>query len=202
MLISDKHEITVTSLRSMPRVVEETRPRHLVSFVPWRFMPETPPGIAPERHIKIPIDESVDRKRDGNIVLVNGIARFIAFAHAWDGDGGVVLHCFSGISRSTAAALCLLAERNPETPADVLAQRLRHASVTAHPSLPLVFLGDALLARGGDLVRAVEGLGVGVRAAEGRPFGLPARVAADWSAAPRDPGPDPDDPIDPMALFA
>ncbi len=184
MLIAEQHALNVCPLRSMPRVVEETGAVHLISLVPERFAPKTPLSIDPARHLQIPVEERISRERPGNVPVVVAMARLLAFARTWDRTSVLVVHCFSGISRSTAAALAILAAARPDTPAEALAAHLRKASVTAFPSASLVALADTMLGRCGDLRRAVEGLGMGVRAAEGRPFGLdirePDRPPTNW----------------------
>ncbi|MDX2288972.1 MAG: tyrosine protein phosphatase [Hyphomicrobiaceae bacterium] len=172
MLIAERHALNICPLRSMPRVVEETGARHLISLVPERFAPKTPPTVDPAQHLQIPIEERISRERAGNVPVVLAMARLLAFARTWDRRSVVVVHCFSGISRSTAAALAMLAALRPDDPADLLAGELRKASVTAFPSASLIALADEMLGRAGDLRSAVDRIGLGVRAAEGRPFGL------------------------------
>jgi predicted protein tyrosine phosphatase len=86
----------------------------------------------------------------------------------------MVIHCWAGISRSTAAALISLCSLNPETSEELIALRLRAASPTAYPNRLMIRLADAALGRKGRLIDAVEAMGRGLAAAEARPFSLPA----------------------------
>ncbi len=86
----------------------------------------------------------------------------------------MVVHCWAGISRSTAAAYTALCTINPDAPEELIAMRLREASPTAYPNRLIIRLADAALGRKGRMVRAVESIGRGVPAGEAVPFSLPA----------------------------
>jgi predicted protein tyrosine phosphatase len=105
------------------------------------------------------------------------MAELIAFARDWGGRGPMVVHCWAGISRSTAAAFTALCLVNPGLPEDHIARALREASPTAYPNRLMVRLADAALARQGRMVRAVEAMGRGVPAHEAVPFSLRADLS-------------------------
>ena len=68
----------------------------------------------------------------------------------------LLVHCHAGVSRSTAAATLILAQRRPDRPAEeallaVVLQRPR-----AWPNLRILELGDALLERRGEIVEAAR----------------------------------------------
>ena len=75
----------------------------------------------------------------------------------------MVVHCWAGISRSTAAAFTSLCAINPDAPEELIAQRLREASLTAYPNRLMVRLADDALGRHGRMVHAVERMGRGRR---------------------------------------
>ena len=72
------------------------------------------------------------------------------------GEGHLLVHCHMGISRSTAAALLLLAEATPERPAKDMMAEIAHVRDKAWPNLRMVEIGDRMLGLKGDLVRAVR----------------------------------------------
>jgi predicted protein tyrosine phosphatase len=90
----------------------------------------------------------------------------------------VVIHCWAGISRSTAAAFIALCALNPAVPERLIAGQLREASPTAFPNRLMIRLGDAALDRAGRMVEAVESIGRGLVASEAHPFSLPADLSA------------------------
>lgn len=72
------------------------------------------------------------------------------------GEGHLLVHCHMGISRSTAAALLLLAEAMPERPAKEMMAEIAGVRDKAWPNLRMVEIGDQMLGLKGNLVRAVR----------------------------------------------
>jgi len=83
-----------------------------------------------------------------------------------------VIHCFAGISRSTASAFIVACALDPQRDEHDIARAIRDSSATASPNTRLVALADALLAREGRMVAAIDAIGRGVIAEEGVPFRL------------------------------
>jgi predicted protein tyrosine phosphatase len=86
------------------------------------------------------------------------VARLLEFGRRLPPDGTVrlLVHCHAGVSRSTAAAILLLAQREPaRDPHDIVAEIVRRRP-QAWPNLKIVELGDHLLGRGGALVEAAR----------------------------------------------
>ena len=100
------------------------------------------------------------------------MAKLLGFIRAWDKSAPLLIHCWAGISRSTAAgyiATCLLQPQRDEME---LALALREASPSATPNPMLVALADEALAREGRMVAAIRRIGRGADAFEGLPFAL------------------------------
>lgn len=73
-------------------------------------------------------------------------------------DTHLLVHCHAGLSRSTAAAILVLAQRDPARPAhDVVGQVIR-LRPRAWPNLRIVEIGDGLLGRDGEIVASVQTL--------------------------------------------
>jgi predicted protein tyrosine phosphatase len=106
------------------------------------------------------------------------VCDLIRFAREWDRQAPLLIHCWAGISRSTAAAFISLCALNPAGTEHDLAWVLRRASPTAYPNRLLVALADEALARNGRMVTAVEDIGRGRVAEEAEVFSLPALLAA------------------------
>lgn len=100
------------------------------------------------------------------------VAALLDFAGAWDRRAPLLIHCYAGISRSTAAALVVAAALAPQRDEAELAQTLRRLAPEATPNPYLVRLADEMLGRDGRLAEAVRGIGRGAEAFEGRPFVL------------------------------
>jgi predicted protein tyrosine phosphatase len=100
------------------------------------------------------------------------VARLIEFVSGWDRTTPMVVHCFAGISRSTAGAYVAACLLNPQRDEMQIAQAIRRASRTAQPNPRIVSIADRLLNRDGRMIRAVEAIGPGHAADEGVPFRL------------------------------
>jgi predicted protein tyrosine phosphatase len=164
--------IHVCSLARLGGVVRQTGARHIVTLVSdqSRFLPVK--GVARDDHLWLQMDD-IGAHIEGLIApCEEHVARLIGFLGKWDRGAPLVVHCFAGISRSTAAAFisaCALAPHRDEAE---IAQALRKASPTASPNPMLVALGDRFLRRDGRMLKAVEAIGPAELAIEARPFFL------------------------------
>jgi predicted protein tyrosine phosphatase len=84
----------------------------------------------------------------------------------------MVVHCFAGISRSTAGAFVAACALNPRRDEAAIAWQLRRLSQTASPNRRIVSIADRMLGRSGRMIDAVETIGPGLSAYEGDPFQL------------------------------
>jgi predicted protein tyrosine phosphatase len=66
----------------------------------------------------------------------------------------LLIHCHAGVSRSTAAAALVLAQRCPDQPADKVLEEVVRLRPRAWPNLRILELGDGILGRGGEIVEA------------------------------------------------
>ena len=150
----------ICSLDEMPHHVASLEASHLMSLITPDVMPSTPSGIDADNHLKIACHDIIEPYPDAILPDPEHVSRIADFARAWDRRASMVVHCFAGISRSTAAALIVATVVRPGREAE-LARRLRAAAPHAHPNRRLVSLGDAHLGCNGALVRAVESMGYG-----------------------------------------
>ncbi|MDR3531692.1 MAG: protein-tyrosine-phosphatase [Rhodopila sp.] len=66
----------------------------------------------------------------------------------------LLVHCHAGISRSTAAMALIIAQLVPDLPASEIMREVVRLRPPAWPNLRIIELGDALLARNGEIVAA------------------------------------------------
>jgi len=164
--------IHVCSLARLQETVEDTGARHVVSLLGDEARIECPSSVAPENHLWLRLHD-ISAPLDGYIVpREQHIADLISFVRAWDRRAPLVVHCFAGISRSTASAFAAVCALNPQRDEGGIARALRRASPTATPNIRIVSLADRLLNRDGRMVAAIETIGRGVLAAEATPFRL------------------------------
>ena len=167
--------LIVCPLSQVHAVIAGRRPSHLVTLLDPASLIETPAGVAPERHLKLGVNDIVEEIEGRFCPDEGSVRRIVAFAAGWNRAQPMLVHCWAGISRSTATAFVMACERNPATPEIEIAQAMRRASVHAHPNRRIVALADRLLGRGGRMIAAVETIGPGDIVEENHPFDLPAR---------------------------
>lgn len=169
-------KIWVSPLSEVHNVVAKARPERVVSLLGTTPFPEIE-GYAPDRHHRVNVDD-VREAREGWITPgADHVSGIIAFLKGWRPDTPLLVHCWAGISRSTATAFIAARLHNPEADEDVIAREIRRASPTAWPNNRIVAHADKLLGRCGRMVEAIEALGPGDFAEEASPFFIPARFA-------------------------
>ncbi len=101
--------------------------------------------IAPFRDRQIPVQRTVDE------ILEFGehIAR-----QSGDGQSRLFIHCMSGVSRSTAAAIILWAQADPYADADELFRQLKAVRNIAWPNSLMIEFADKSLGKKGKFVEA------------------------------------------------
>jgi len=92
------------------------------------------------------------------------VGDLLRFVRAWPRKTPLVVHCFAGISRSTAGAFVAACALNPHRDETIIARALRAASPTATPNRRIVALADRMLGRNGRMVMAIEEIGPGTAA--------------------------------------
>lgn len=162
----------VCSLSLLHDTVAETRASHVLSILGAGAQIERPAAIAPEHHLFIGISDIVV-PLEGHILAEAGhMEQLIAFVRGWNRESPLVIHCWAGISRSTAAAYIAACALAPERGESEIARALRAASPSATPNPHFVALADDLLGRKGRMVDAIRAIGRGAEAMEGAPFML------------------------------
>ena len=92
------------------------------------------------------------------------------FVRGWDRSAPMVVHCYAGISRSTASAFAAACMLNPHRDEIEIARQIRARSPIASPNRLIVSLADKALGREGRMLRALDEMGPGSMTVEGRPF--------------------------------
>jgi predicted protein tyrosine phosphatase len=166
--------LIVCGLSEVERLIAERRPSHLITLLDPASMIETPAGLAAQRHLRVGVNDIAEPMEGLVLPGERVVSDLIAFARDWDEAAPMLIHCWAGISRSTAAAFTIACERSaPGKEADI-ARALREAAPHAYPNRRIVALADDLLGRQGRMVDAVEAIGLGDFAI-GFPFDLAAR---------------------------
>ncbi|QTL02819.1 tyrosine phosphatase family protein [Aquabacter sp. L1I39] len=164
--------IHVCSLARLHATVEATGARHVISLINGGTVFTRPSNVDPTNHLFLGINDIV-MEMEGLVAPGEAhMNELLEFVRAWPREAPLVIHCYAGISRSTAAAYATVCALLPERDEAEIATALRAASPTATPNARLVALADRALRRDGRMVRAIEAIGRGRDAYEGEPFSL------------------------------
>jgi predicted protein tyrosine phosphatase len=164
--------IHVCSLARLHDTVEGTGARHVVTLMKDVAMVRRPGSVPAQNHLLLDMDD-ITCEMDGYVhPCEEHVEKLVGFVSGWDRTAPMVIHCFAGISRSTAGAFITACALNPTRSEAEIARFIREASPTAIPNIRLVSLADDLLRRQGRMVNAIEAIGRGLASYEGVPFRL------------------------------
>ena len=160
----------VCSLAALPETVKVTRASHVLTVMANVEQVQRPASVLPANHLKISMDD-ITEHMDGYVApSQDHVERVLAFVRAWDRSAPMVVHCYAGISRSTASAFAAACLLNPHRDEVAIARQIRAASPIASPNRLIVGLADRILGRDGRMLRALDQMGPGSMMIEGRPF--------------------------------
>ncbi|MDH7797272.1 MULTISPECIES: tyrosine phosphatase family protein [unclassified Beijerinckia] len=164
--------IHVCSLAKIEDTVRETGARSLVTLINADTPVTRPADIASERHLFLSMSDIVEPLEGHFAPQSTHVQDLLDFIQQWDRRQPLLIHCFAGVSRSTAAAFITACALLPERDESELAQLIRARSPTATPNARLVALADQALGRDGRMSQAVSAIGMGEMCYEGVPFML------------------------------
>ena len=105
--------IHVCSLARLYATVDETGARHIVTLLRLTDRVERPAHIAPENHLVLAVDDITAPTEGYTAPGDEHVQRLIHFVGKWDRAAPMVVHCYAGISRSTAGAYVAACALNP-----------------------------------------------------------------------------------------
>lgn len=164
--------IHVCSLARLHDTVTETGASHIVTLLRLIDRVQRPATVAESNHLILGMDDIAAPMDGYTHPAEEHVHDLIKFVQRWDRRAPVVIHCYAGISRSTAGAFISACALNPSRDEAVIARAIRQSSKTAMPNVMLIGHADRILGRKGRMVAAVEALGPGVPSLEGEPFRL------------------------------
>jgi predicted protein tyrosine phosphatase len=164
--------IHVCSLARLHDTVDEIGAHHVVTLLRDSDLVVRPKGVEPEHHLIVGVDDITCPIDGYTHPCEEHLQQVLDFIRDWDQSSPLVVHCYAGISRSTATAYTAACALNPGRDEAEIARALRRASPTAYPNPLIVSLADGLLGREGRMVAAIETIGRGAIASEAEPFRL------------------------------
>lgn len=129
-------------------------------------------ALARRRHVELAFHDIVEPTPEliaPDAVVIEAILKFGREATP---ETPLLVHCWAGISRSSAAAYIIACDRNPGFEEDI-ADELRRRSPVVTPNKLMVTLADDFLNRNGAMTAAIQRIGRGADAFDGAPYQLP-----------------------------
>lgn len=169
--------IVVCPLEHLDTTAARHRPSHVLTLLSPGH--EADPRREPpcEQHLELYFHD-ISEAREGLTAPDRRTVRAILdFARSWTEDRPMLIHCWAGISRSSAAAYMIACARNPGCESDI-ADELRRRAPFATPNRLMIALADDALQRSGRMVEAIARIGRGADASLGSPYDLPASFPA------------------------
>ena len=124
--------IHVCSLARLYDTVEETGALHIVTLLKDTDRVARPKTILEANHLVLGMDD-ICVAMDGYVIPCDEhVTRLIEFVRGWDRAKPMVVHCYAGISRSTAGAYVAACALNP--------RRVRHGAIVGSRGQPAASL--------------------------------------------------------------
>ncbi|HWF95633.1 MAG TPA: protein tyrosine phosphatase [Xanthobacteraceae bacterium] len=162
--------IHVCSLAALPETVKATGASHVLTVMAKVDQVQRPESVIEANHLKVQVDD-ITEQMEGFVTPSDiHVEQVLNFVRGWDRRAPLVVHCYAGISRSTASAFAAACMLNPHRDEIAIARQIRAASPIAQPNRLIVSLADKALGREGRMLRALDQMGPGNMLVEGRPF--------------------------------
>ncbi len=164
--------LIVCPLHEVDGLAERHAPSHILTLIGPLAEPPKCLATPNAKRLHLLFNDIVEPTEGLILASPDHVDELIGFARGWDRSAPMLVHCWAGISRSTAAAYIVATDRAGPGSEETLAQALRAASPIATPNRRLIALADAALGRGGAMSRAINAIGRGVEAPAGNTFEL------------------------------
>ena len=160
----------VCSRAARPETVQATGASHVLTVMARVEQVQRPESVLPANHLKVAVDD-ITEPMEGYVAPSEvHIEQVLNFVRGWDRGAPLVIHCYAGVSRSTASAFAAACMLNPHRDEMAIARQIRAASPIASPNRLIVGLADKALGRQGRMLRALDDIGPASMMVEGKPF--------------------------------
>ena len=162
--------IHVCSLAALPSTVKITGASHILTIMAYVEQVQRPGSVLPVNHLKVQVDDITEAIEGFVVPSEIHVEQVLNFVRGWDRGAPLVVHCYAGISRSTASAFAAVCALNPHRDEIAIARQIRDASPIASPNRLIVSLADKALGREGRMLRALDEMGPASLTSVGQPF--------------------------------
>ncbi len=164
--------IIVCPLSDLPKAIREERPSAIVSLLsPHQMVPQI--NGYENRHLRLEMEDVSEARRGEKAPAKGHVDELLSFVRRWDQSAPIIIHCWAGISRSTAAALITQCALHPEAMDKDLAAQLGTVAPHAKPNRLLIKHADETLGREGRLIDAAQSVWTDISIYEGHRFFYP-----------------------------
>ena len=175
-------KIWISPLREVHNVAARARPASAVSLLsPGDVFPQLDAVDADEHH-KVSLHDIREPREGFTAPAEDHVSTLIGFLQGWNPDETLLVHCWAGISRSTATAFIGACLHNPHADEIAIAGAVADASPTAFPNTRMVSIADDMMGRKGRMAKAVQTICADMtrltlvsRTDEAEPFHIPSR---------------------------
>jgi len=164
--------LVVCPLSKLQNTVTATGATRMLTVINAGTTVERPAEIAEAHHLFLGFNDIALPMEGMTLPGEAHVRAILDFGRDWDRATPMIVHCFAGISRSTASAYMIALALNPELDEMELAHELRWRAPSATPNPKLIEIADTVLGREGRMVEAIRSIGRGQDAFEGEPFRL------------------------------
>ncbi|PCH82615.1 MAG: tyrosine protein phosphatase [Hyphomicrobiales bacterium] len=163
--------IIVCPLNKVKEAARISGATHMLTLLGKEQKVSRPDSIPASQHLHLSFSDVTEPTEGFVAASASDIEQLIEFVTVqWKADTPLLIHCWMGISRSTAGAFIALCANQPHRSEFVLARALRSASPSASPNRRLVEFADKFLGRDGRMNEAIRLMGRGSDAFEGTIF--------------------------------
>ena len=162
--------LIVSPLNKTEQLVRERNITHVIGLLgPESTHPELV-LIRPQNRLKLSFND-ITVPAEGMICPAEKDVRdLVGFVDAAGTEANILIHCWAGVSRSTAAAYTAKCVLEPQASEFDLAREMRLLSASATPNRLLVAFADKILGRNGRMSAAIDHIGRGEFCFEGNVF--------------------------------
>lgn len=163
-------DIHVCGLSTLVDVIQSSGAKHVISLINSSMEVPYPLSIPLSQRLFLGFNDIVEKVPGLEPPEKHHAEQVIDYVTNWNRKDPLVIHCWMGISRSTAGAYMTMCALRPKEDEYALAEELRRLSPSATPNIRLVQFADDILGRKGRMIDAIDEIGRGEDAFEGTPF--------------------------------
>ncbi len=175
-------KIWISSLRDVHHAHAAASPVSVISLLsPGSDFPAFE-GFGDDRHMRVEVHDILENMGERDAPCERHVETLVGFLKNWTPDDPLLVHCWAGMSRSTATAYIAACLHNPHADEEIIGKALADASPTAFPNTRIVAIADEMLQRGGRMAKTAEAIRKDearlteiYRVQEASPFFIPSR---------------------------